>query len=79
MAAFVERVLRAARPDVILTGDHAMPQYLPAGGRPAVPDHVCESVLQVARIRDLAGTAGRVLRKGRRRKAVRFPTGIVGA
>lgn len=79
MAAFVARALREARPDVILTGDPALTQYLPAGGPPAVLDYVCESVLQIERIRDLAGVAGRVLWEGRRRKAVRFLNQIAGA
>lgn len=76
MAHFVSRVLADHRPDVILTGDPALSQYLPKDGPPAVLDYVCEGVLQIERIRDLVGMPEALLWAGRRRKAVRFLRGL---
>jgi glycosyltransferase involved in cell wall biosynthesis len=79
MAGFVARVLRDARPEVILTGDPALTQYQPADGPPAVLDYLCETLLQIERMRDHAGLPERWLWEGRRRLNLRFLRRIAGA
>ncbi len=78
MAAFVSRVLAAEKPDLILTGDPALSQYVPKDGPPAVLDYVCEGVLQIERMRNLMGLPDTLFWEGRRRKAVRFIRRLAG-
>jgi glycosyltransferase involved in cell wall biosynthesis len=80
LADFVARVVAEHDPDVIVTGDPALDQHLPQGGRARViaMDYVCETVLQIERMAELAPPPGRWLWQGRRRKQVRFLQGISG-
>lgn len=78
MADFVARVIADHDPDVIVTGDPALDQYLPQSGRRrvVVMDYVCETILQIERMRDLSPAPDRWLWEGRRRKYLRFLRGI---
>jgi glycosyltransferase involved in cell wall biosynthesis len=78
MAEFVARVIAEHDPDVIVIGDPALDQYLPHHGRRrvVVMDYVCETILQIERMRDLAAAPEKWLWEGRRRKYLRFLRGI---
>ena len=73
MHAHIRRVIPEFDPEVILLGDPALAQYLPERTDAVVAlDYVCEVVLQLERLRDLAPATQRPLWDARRKKFVRF-------
>lgn len=73
MRARVDAVIAQMDPDVILLGDPALVQYLPPGRRAwTALDYVCETALQLERMRDRAHGFKRLLWEARRSKYAAF-------